>query len=84
MVPLGNPDRIQSASAQKWGKYDVSKRMLLRILHIMVDLTQYMLMKYLIVAPLDMLKEYEKEDIIEKYLNISILQQYRNICWKFS
>lgn len=24
IVPLGNPDRIQSASAQKWGKYDVS------------------------------------------------------------
>lgn len=23
IVPLGNPDRIQSASAQKWGKYDV-------------------------------------------------------------
>ncbi len=23
MVPVGNPDRIQSASAQKWGKYDV-------------------------------------------------------------
>ena len=25
IVPEGNPDRIQSASAQKWGKYDVSK-----------------------------------------------------------
>ena len=24
IVPEGNPDRIQSASAQKWGKYDVS------------------------------------------------------------
>lgn len=24
IVPLGNPDRIQSASAQKWGKYDIS------------------------------------------------------------
>lgn len=24
IVPLGNPDKIQSASAQKWGKYDVS------------------------------------------------------------
>ena len=24
MVPEGNPDRIQSASAQIWGKYDVS------------------------------------------------------------
>lgn len=24
IVPLGNPDHIQSASAQKWGKYDVS------------------------------------------------------------
>lgn len=25
IVPNGNPDRIQSASAQKWGKYDISK-----------------------------------------------------------
>ncbi len=25
IVPMGNPDRIQSASAQKWGKYDISK-----------------------------------------------------------
>lgn len=24
IVPKGNPDRIQSASAQKWGKYDIS------------------------------------------------------------
>jgi glycine reductase len=24
IVPLGNPDRIQSASATKWGKYDIS------------------------------------------------------------
>ncbi len=24
IVPRGNPDRIQSASAQKWGKYDIS------------------------------------------------------------
>lgn len=25
IVPNGNPDKIQSASAQKWGKYDISK-----------------------------------------------------------
>lgn len=25
IVPVGNPDRIQSASATKWGKYDVSQ-----------------------------------------------------------
>ena len=24
IVPMGNPDRIQSASATKWGKYDIS------------------------------------------------------------
>ena len=24
IVPMGNPDRIQSASAQKWGKYNIS------------------------------------------------------------
>lgn len=25
IVPVGNPDKIQSASATKWGKYDISK-----------------------------------------------------------
>lgn len=25
IVPVGNPDRIQSASATKWGKYDISE-----------------------------------------------------------
>jgi glycine reductase len=25
IVPMGNPDRIQSASATKWGKYDISQ-----------------------------------------------------------
>ena len=25
IVPVGNPDRIQSASATKWGKYDISQ-----------------------------------------------------------
>lgn len=27
IVPLGNPDHIQSASAQKWGKYDIADAM---------------------------------------------------------
>lgn len=26
IVPVGNPDRIQSASATKWGKYDISQK----------------------------------------------------------
>lgn len=26
IVPVGNPDRIQSASATKWGKYDISDK----------------------------------------------------------
>ena len=26
IVPVGNPDRIQSASATKWGKYDISAK----------------------------------------------------------
>lgn len=26
IVPVGNPDRIQSASATKWGKYDISSK----------------------------------------------------------
>lgn len=67
IVPHGNPDKIQSASAQKWGKYDVSG----------IDvLTGYY---YTIhggfdpayaneipdrIAPLDLLKEYKKEGII--------------------
>ena len=64
IVPSGNPDRIQSASAQKWGKYNIK------------DIESLKGRYYTIhggydpvyanefpdrVAPLDILKKYEKE-----------------------
>ncbi len=65
IVPVGNPDRIQSASATKWGKYDVSK------LHDLVD-GEFMTIHAGfdpaaanadpdVVLPLDALYAYEKE-----------------------
>lgn len=65
IVPVGNPDRIQSASATKWGKYDVSK------LHDLVD-GKFMTIHAGydpaaanadpdVVLPLDALRAYEKE-----------------------
>lgn len=67
MVPHGNPDRIQSASAQKWGKYDVSGRDALTGEYCTIhggfdpvyanDIPDR-------IAPLDMLKEYQKEGVI--------------------
>ena len=67
MVPHGNPDRIQSASAQKWGKYDVSGRDALTgeycTIHGGFD-PVYANESPDRVAPLDMLKEYQKEGII--------------------
>lgn len=69
MVPLGNPDRIQSASAQKWGKYDVSQRDALTgeycTIHGGFD-PVYANEIPDRVAPLDMLKEFEKEGYIGK------------------
>jgi len=67
MVPLGNPDRIQSASAQKWGKYDVSNRDALTgdycTIHGGFD-PVYANEIPDRVAPLDMLKNLEKEGVI--------------------
>lgn len=64
IVPLGNPDRIQSASAQKWGKYDVSSLSELGsdycTIHGGYD-PVYANEKPDRVAPLDILKEMEKE-----------------------
>lgn len=65
IVPVGNPDRIQSASATKWGKYDVSK------LYDLVD-GEFMTIHAGfdpaaanadpdVVLPLDVLRAYEKE-----------------------
>lgn len=67
IVPLGNPDRIQSASAQKWGKYDVSSLSELGAdyctIHGGYD-PVYANEKPDRVAPLDILKEMEKEGTI--------------------
>jgi glycine/betaine/sarcosine/D-proline reductase family selenoprotein B len=65
IVPVGNPDRIQSASATKWGKYDISE---------LDDLVEgeYMTIHAGfdpaaanadpdVIVPLDALRAYEKE-----------------------
>jgi betaine reductase len=69
MVPLGNPDRIQSASAQKWGKYDVSGKAALTGSYCTIHGGFDPVYANEIpdrVAPLDMLKEFEKEGVIGK------------------
>ena len=67
MVPHGNPDRIQSASAQKWGKYDVGSIDTLTgeycTIHGGFD-PVYANEIPDRVAPLDMLKEFQKEGVI--------------------
>lgn len=69
IVPIGNPDRIQSASAQKWGKYDVSTLDKLGAdyctIHGGYDPVYANAMPDRVV-PLDILKQYEKEGIIGK------------------
>lgn len=67
MVPHGNPDRIQSASAQKWGKYDVSGRDALTGEYCTIHGGYDPVYANEIpdrIAPLDMLKEYQKEGVI--------------------
>lgn len=69
IVPVGNPDRIQSASATKWGKYDISQ---------LDDLVsgEYMTIHAGfdpaaanadpdVIVPLDALRAYEKEGKIK-------------------
>ncbi len=69
IVPMGNPDKIQSASAQKWGKYDVSSIHELKgdyyTIHGGYDPVYANEMPDR-VAPLDMLKHFEKEGYIGK------------------
>lgn len=69
IVPEGNPDRIQSASAQKWGKYDISSIDELKgeycTIHGGYD-PVYANEFPDRVAPLDKLKELEKENKIGK------------------
>ncbi len=67
MVPHGNPDRIQSASAQKWGKYDVSQIDSLTggfcTIHGGFDPVCANEVPDR-VAPLDLLKEFKKDNLI--------------------
>lgn len=70
IVPAGNPDKIQSASAQKWGKYDVSAVNALAApcyytTHGGYD-PVYANEFPDRVAPLDILKEYEAEGYVGK------------------
>jgi betaine reductase len=70
IVPEGNPDHIQSASAQKWGKYDVSNRDALDAPDFYTTHGGYdpVYANEIPdrVAPLDILKEFEKEGYIGK------------------
>lgn len=70
IVPAGNPDKIQSASAQKWGKYDVSA---VNALEAPCYYTTHGGYDPVYanefpgrVAPLDILKEYEADGYIGK------------------
>lgn len=69
IVPNGNPDHLQSASAQKWVKYDVSDLDELKgkyeTVHGGYD-PVYANERADRVAPLDLLKNLEKEGIIGK------------------
>jgi len=67
IVPVGNPDRIQSASATKWGKYDVSGKDDLVAEEFMTIHAGYDPAAANadadadVCVPLDALREYEKE-----------------------
>ena len=69
IVPNGNPDRLQSASAQQWNKYDVSGIDKLKgtyyTVHGGFD-PVYCNEVADRVAPLDQLKRLEEEDVIGK------------------
>jgi glycine reductase complex component B subunit gamma len=69
IVPKGNPDRIQSASAQKWGKYNIASKDSLEgefySIHGGYD-PVYANEKPDRVAPLDLLRKFEQEGVIGK------------------
>lgn len=69
IVPVGNPDRIQSASAQKWGKYNIEGLQALKgdfiTIHGGYD-PEYANKISDRVVPLDVLKQYENEGVIGK------------------
>lgn len=67
IVPNGNPDRIQSASAQKWGKYNIAGKDSLEgefyTIHGGYD-PVYANELPDRVAPLDMMRKFQKEGLI--------------------
>lgn len=68
IVPKGNPDRIQSASATKWGKYDISNLDRLNAgewetIHAGFDPT-FANQDPNVIVPLDALRAYERENKI--------------------
>jgi glycine reductase complex component B subunit gamma len=67
IVPLHNPDRIQSASAQKWGRYDISDKEVLGADFYTIHGGYDPVYANEIpdrVAPLDALRAYQKEGYI--------------------
>lgn len=65
IVPAGNPDRIQSASATKWGKYDISSLDRLmpgewQTIHAGFD-PSFANDNPNVIVPLDAVREYERE-----------------------
>ena len=70
IVPVDNPHRIQSASATRWGKYDISALDRLaageyKTIHAGYDPTEADKNPN-VVAPVDALKQYEQEGVIGK------------------
>lgn len=70
IVPVDNPDRIQSASATRWGKYDISNMERLeagvfKTIHAGFD-PMVANQNPNVIVPLDALRAYEKEGKIGK------------------
>ena len=71
IVPIDNPDKIQSASATRWGKYDISNIETLnsgeyKTIHAGFDPTEADKNPN-IITPIDALKQYEKENKIGEF-----------------
>lgn len=71
IVPHGNPDHIQSASAQKWGKYDVGEKNALEGFYTTHGGYDPIYANEIPdrVAPHDILKEFEAEGVIGNVFN---------------
>lgn len=71
IVPINNPDKIQSASATRWGKYDIGnvdslKAGEYKTIHAGFDPTEADKNPN-VITPIDALKHVEREGIIEKF-----------------